>query len=34
MKEFTSIGWAIMSPRPETNLSSVFLTRSSSADHE
>ena len=32
--ELTSFGWTIMSPGAETNLSSVYLTRSSSADYE
>ena len=32
--EFTSFGWTIMSPRADTNLSSVYLTRSSSSDYE
>ena len=32
--EFTSFGWTIMSPGAETNLSSVYLTRSSSSDYE
>lgn len=32
--ELTSFGWTIMSPGAETNLSSVYLTRSSSTDYE
>jgi len=32
--ELTSFGWTIMSPGAETNLSSVYLTRSSLADYE
>ena len=32
--ELTSFGWTIMSPGAETNLSSVYLTRSSSTDFE
>lgn len=32
--ELTSFGWTIMSPGAVTNLSSVFLTRSSSTDYE
>ena len=32
--ELTSFGWTIMYPGAETNLSSVYLTRSSLADYE
>ena len=32
--EFKSFGWTIMSPGVETNLSSVYLTRSSSSDYK
>lgn len=32
--ELTSFGWTIMSPGAETNLSSMYLTRSSSTDYE
>jgi len=32
--ELTPFGWTIMSPGAETNLSSVYLARSSSADYE
>ena len=32
--ELTYFGWTIMSPGAETNLSSVYLTRSSSTDYE
>ena len=32
--ELTSLGWTIMSPGAETNLSSVYLTRSSLTDYE
>ena len=32
--ELTSFGWTIMSPGAETNLSSVYLTRSSSSGYE
>lgn len=32
--ELTSFGWTIMSPGAETDLSSVYLTRSSSTDYE
>ena len=31
--EFKSFGWTIMSPGVETNLGSVYLTRSSSSDY-
>ena len=34
LPELTSFGWTIMSPVEETNLSSVYLTRSSSTDCE
>ena len=33
-QELTSFAWTIMSPGAETNLSSVYLTRSSSTDYE
>ena len=31
IEEFRAVGWTIMSPGNETNLSSVYLTRSSCA---
>jgi len=32
--ELTALGWTIMSPRKELGLSSIYLTRSSTADYE
>ena len=32
--QLTSFGWTIMSPGAETNLSSMYLARSSSTDYE